>query len=176
MLLQKLHHIAFRCNDAAETVDFYTKVLGLTFANAVSADYVPSLKQHSPHIHVFFEMEDGSYIAFFEVPKSPPAQKDPNTPVWVQHLALEVRDEESLQEGMRRLKEAGVAYVGPIDHGITHSVYFFDPSGHRLEMAVRTEKPGDCERSRREAPELLKTWTARGLRYDPAESVSTPAA
>src|SRR5215813_4401589 len=97
-MLQKLHHIAFRCNDAAETVNFYTNILGLPFAHALTADYVPSLKQHSPHIHVFFEMADGSYIAFFEVPKSPPAQKDPNTPVWVQHLALEVKDEKVLLE------------------------------------------------------------------------------
>src|SRR5437660_12544280 len=115
-MLQKLHHIAFRCNDAGETVEFYTKLLGLPFAHALTADYVPSLKQHSPHIHVFFEMADGSYIAFFEVPQSPPAQKDPNTPPWVQHLALEVKDMAELEDGKRRLEAAGVSVVGPVDH------------------------------------------------------------
>ncbi|HVV95056.1 MAG TPA: VOC family protein [Hyphomicrobiales bacterium] len=175
MLLQKLHHVAFRCNNAAETVEFYTKVLGLTFANAVSADYVPSVKQHNPHIHIFFEMADGSYIAFFEVPQSPPAQKDPNTPDWVQHLALEVKDDEALREGVKRLEAAGVDFIGPIDHGVTHSVYFFDPSGHRLEMAVRTELPGDRERYIQEAPELLRTWQKRNLRYDPAGHAASTA-
>src|SRR6185437_7111992 len=29
MLLQKLHHVAYRCTDAGKTVDFYTNVLGL---------------------------------------------------------------------------------------------------------------------------------------------------
>ena len=29
MLLQKLHHVAYRCTDVAETVQFYTKYLGL---------------------------------------------------------------------------------------------------------------------------------------------------
>ena len=28
-MFQKLHHVAYRCRDAQETVDFYTKVLGL---------------------------------------------------------------------------------------------------------------------------------------------------
>ena len=31
-MLQKLHHVAYRCRDAQETVEFYTKVLGLKYA------------------------------------------------------------------------------------------------------------------------------------------------
>ena len=31
-MFQKLHHVAYRCRDAQETVDFYTKVLGLKYA------------------------------------------------------------------------------------------------------------------------------------------------
>lgn len=160
-MLQKLHHIAFRCTNAAETVDFYTRVLGLKFAHAVSHDYVPSVKQYSPHIHVFFEMQDGSYIAFFEVPESPPAQKDPNTPAWVQHLALEVPDEAALLEGKRRLQENKTDVLGPVDHGFCRSIYFFDPSGHRLEMTIRDEKPGDAERFEKEAQQVLETWKGR---------------
>jgi len=160
-MLQKLHHIAFRCTNAAETVDFYTRVLGLEFAHAVSHDYVPSVKQYSPHIHVFFAMEDGSYIAFFEVPESPPAQKDPNTPSWVQHLALEVKDMDALQEGKRRLQENKTDVIGPVDHGFCKSIYFFDPSGHRLEMTVREEQPGDAERFKQEAKDVLDTWKQR---------------
>ena len=105
-MLQKLHHVAYRCRDAAETVEFYTKVIGLKFAHAITNDHVPSTKAHNPHIHIFFEMADGGFIAFFEVPKSPPAQKDPNTPDWVQHLALEVKDEKTLLEGRKRLDRA----------------------------------------------------------------------
>src|SRR5215510_7928184 len=70
-MLQKLHHVAYRCADAGETVEFYSKVLGLPFAHALSNDFVPSVKEYSPHLHIFFELGDGSYIAFFELPKSP---------------------------------------------------------------------------------------------------------
>ncbi len=162
-MLQKLHHVAYRCADAGETVEFYTKVLGLSFAHALTNDYVPSIKEYSPHIHIFFEMADGSYIAFFEVPKSPAQQKDPNTPEWVQHLALEVADEAALLEGKRRLEAAGVAVVGPVDHHFCKSIYFFDPSGHRLEMSIRTEAPGEMERNRSAAMDVLRGWQRRAV-------------
>ncbi len=160
-MLQRLHHVAYRCTNAAETVEFYTKVIGLPFAHAITNDYVPSIKEYSPHLHIFFEMADGSYIAFFEVPKSKPAQKDPNTPDWVQHLALEVKDEAALLEGKKRLEAHGISVVGPTDHGFCKSIYFFDPSGHRMEMTTRCEKPGELDQFRHEAYELLKEWEAR---------------
>jgi glyoxylase I family protein len=160
-MLQKLHHVAYRCNDARETVEFYANAIGLKFAHALTADYVPSVKMYSPHIHIFFEMEDGSYIAFFEVPKSEPAQADPNTPSWVQHLALEVKDMETLLAGKKRLLEHGVDVIGPIDHEFCHSIYFRDPSGHRLEMTCRTEQPGQLEQFAKDAYKVLDGWEKR---------------
>lgn len=161
-MLQKLHHVAYRCADAGETVEFYTKVLGLTFAHALSNDFVPSVQEYSPHLHIFFELEDGSYIAFFELPKSPAQGKDPNTPEWVQHLALEVKDEAALLEGKRRLEAANVAVVGPTDHHFCKSIYFFDPSGHRLEMTIRTEAEGETAKNKADAPKILAAWQKRG--------------
>jgi catechol 2,3-dioxygenase-like lactoylglutathione lyase family enzyme len=160
-MLQRLHHVAYRCTNASETVDFYSKVIGLPFAHALTADYVPSVGQYSPHLHIFFEMADGSYIAFFEVPKSPPAEKDRNTPDWVQHLALEVTDEAALLEGKRRLEAAGVSVIGPTDHGFCKSIYFFDPNGHRLEMTMRCEAPGELDTFRQEATTMLEKWEER---------------
>lgn len=162
-MLQKLHHVAYRCANAGETVDFYTKVLGMPLVHALTNDYVPSVKEYSPHIHIFFEMADGSYIAFFEVPKSPAQQKDSNTPEWVQHLALEVKDEAALNEGKRRLDANGIASVGPVDHHFCKSVYFFDPSGHRLEITIRTEAPGEAETHKAEALDVVKKWQKRAV-------------
>ena len=42
MLCKKLHHAAFRCRDAAETVKFYTQVLGLKFNHPIGEAQVPS--------------------------------------------------------------------------------------------------------------------------------------
>ena len=160
-MLQKLHHVAYRCKDATQTVDFYTNVLGLTFSHAIAQDRVPSTQAWNPHLHVFFEMEDKSSIAFFELPELPDMQPDPNTPNWVQHLALEVKDMETMREGVRRLRDRGLEVIGPIDHHFCQSVYFFDPSGHRLEMTVRTDAQHDPQHSAQQARETLANWQAR---------------
>lgn len=160
-MLKKLHHVAYRCADAEETVDFYTNVLGLKFAKAIVQDRVPSLQEYSPHTHIFFEMEDGSFIAFFELLGEPPARPDPNTPGWVQHLALEVEDMDTLHRAKDSLEAHGCDVVGPTDHGFCQSIYFHDPSGHRLEITVRTEKPDEMEQSARNAWKVLAAWKER---------------
>jgi catechol 2,3-dioxygenase-like lactoylglutathione lyase family enzyme len=160
-MLQRLHHVAYRCLDAAETVDFYTNVIGLKFAHAIAQDRVPSTQAFSPHLHIFFELGDGSYLAFFALANAAAPQRDPNTPDWVQHLALEVADEAALLEGKRRLTERGISVVGPTDHGFCRSIYFFDPSGHRMEMTTRTEQAGDHERFAEMAPAILRAWNER---------------
>jgi glyoxylase I family protein len=140
---------------------FYTNVIGLKFAHAIAQDRVPSTQAFSLHLHIFFELGDGSYLAFFELAKAALPQRDPNTPDWVQHLALEVTDEAALSEGKRRLLERGIDVVGPTDHGFCKSIYFFDPSGHRMEMTARTEKAGDLDRFAKAAPAILAEWEAR---------------
>jgi len=64
-----------------------------------------------------------------ELPTKPKMGRDPNTPVWVQHLAFKVKDRDELLKFKAHL-EAEVT-----DHSIFHSIYFFDPSGHRIELA-----------------------------------------
>jgi catechol-2,3-dioxygenase len=66
-----------------------------------------------------------------------------------------------MQEGVRRLRDRGVEVIGPIDHHFCQSVYFFDPSGHRLEMTVRTGAEGDAERFAAQAKATLTAWQAR---------------
>jgi catechol 2,3-dioxygenase-like lactoylglutathione lyase family enzyme len=161
MLCRKLHHAAFRCQDAAETVDFYTRVLGLKFAHVMGADHVPSTGRYSPHIHIFFEMGDGSNIAFFECPRDDgePSGRDPNTPDWIQHFAFEVENEQVLIQARDDLQAKGVEVVGPTNHDdFILSIYFFDPSGHRLELTTRTCPPERLAEFEREAPAALAVW------------------
>ena len=62
-----LHHFAWRCRDAEETRHFYEDLLGLPLAHVIKADTVPSTGEYCPYVHVFFQMRDGSYIAFFDL-------------------------------------------------------------------------------------------------------------
>src|SRR5262245_16308293 len=161
MLCKKLHHAAYRCRDAAETVKFYTEVLGLRFTHVMGADHVPSTREYSPHIHVFLQMADGIHIAFFECPKDAGNMRDMEMPGWIQHFAFEVESLEALEKAKKELEAKGVDVLGITDHeGVISSMYFFDPSGHRLELAAQTltdkEKLAWHER---EAPKLLAIWS-----------------
>ena len=161
MLCKKLHHAAFRCKDAAETVAFYTGVLGLKFAHAMGEDHVPSTGRYSPHVHIFFVMEVGSNIAFFVCPRDAgePSGRDPNTPAWVQHFAFEVESVEVLLQARLDLQGKGVEVVGPTNHDdFITSIYFFDPSGHRLELTARTCDPARYTQFENEAPQVLALW------------------
>lgn len=160
MLLKKLHHVAYRCHDAQATVDFYTKVLGLTFAKAIIQDEVPSIGLRDPHTHIFFEMEDGSYIAFFDMMSSEDKIADEDRD-WAQHLALEVEDVETLLAAKDRLEAAGIDVVGPTDHVICQSIYFHDPSGHRLEMAARTATEEMDAADTAKSFDILKSWNEK---------------
>lgn len=158
MLVKSLHHVAYRCKNAKETAEFYTRALGLKYKMAVSADTVLSTGEYSPHFHLFFEMEDGSSVAFFEVPESPEMGFDPNTPDWVQHLALRVGSMDDLLAAKKRLQDMGIEVLGPADHKICQSIYFHDPSGHRLELAYPTETPQMVSAMQNAAETMLDAW------------------
>ena len=160
MIVQRLNHVAYRCRDAKETTEFYRDVLGLTHAHTIVQDRVPSTQEYAPHAHVFFEMADGSWVAFFDVGTEQHVMQEAD-PDWAQHLALEVADLDELEEARGRLVDRGIDVLGPVDHGFIHSIYFYDPNGHRLELAARTHRPADLERFAAEAGDLVEEWTRR---------------
>ena len=90
MQLQRIHHVAYRCHDARETVEFYQRALNMRFVLAIAEDEVPSTGQPDPYMHVFLDAGMGNVLAFFEIPNSPEMGRDQNTPAWVQHIAFEV--------------------------------------------------------------------------------------
>lgn len=141
MQIKRIHHVAYRCIDAKQTVEWYGKYLNMGFILAIAEDEVPSTKEPDPYMHVFLDAGQGSVLAFFELPTKPPMGRDPNTPTWTQHLALEVNSMDDLLATKAKLEADGIEVVGPTDHTIFKSIYFFDPNGHRLELAANTGTP-----------------------------------
>lgn len=156
-----LHHFAWRCRDAEETRHFYEDLLGLPLVHVIAADKVPSTGEHSPYIHVFFRMADGSHIAFFDLGDGEAAEPSPNTPAWVNHFAMELETRDELLTMKARLEQAGVAVTGVTDHGFVNSIYFFDPNGLRLEYTIRTAGPEVDASYRQEAHAALRRWRDR---------------
>jgi len=139
--LQRIHHVAYRCLSAKETVDWYVKHLNMSFVLAVAEDQVPSTKAPDPYMHVFLDAGQGNVLAFFELPNSPTMGRDGNTPAWVQHIAFKIESLEALEAAKAQLQAGGVEVLGPTDHAIFRSIYFFDPNGHRLELAADVGTP-----------------------------------
>ena len=141
MAIERIHHVAYRCRDAKETVEWYGKHLGMGFVLAIAENQVPSTHAPDPYMHVFLDAGAGNVLAFFELPNSPEMGRDEATPAWVQHLAFKVGSLDELERTKASLEAAGVEVIGITDHAIFKSIYFFDPNGHRLELAVDTATP-----------------------------------
>jgi catechol 2,3-dioxygenase-like lactoylglutathione lyase family enzyme len=132
-VIKKLHHSAFRCRDSEETRQFYEDFLGLPLAGTLEIQETKSGRK-TETLHTFYQLDDGSYLAFFEAPDMPfdfKAQHDYDL-----HMALEV-DEPVLATMMAKGKAAGIETRGISDHGFIHSVYFRDPNGYVLELTAR---------------------------------------
>jgi glyoxylase I family protein len=158
--IKGLYHFAYPCRDASETRAFYEDILGLPLVHCMMSDQVPSSGEPLPYAHIFFEMGDHSYVAFFDLGSGEMPAPSANTPSWVQHLALEVDSIDVVEEYKAKLEAAGVEVRGLVDHEFVRSIYFFDPNGLRLEITTRTEAPGFIEEAARTAHGHLEEWMA----------------
>lgn len=157
-ITQGFHHVAYRCKDAKETVEFYQKTLGMDFQLAIAEDHVPSTGAYDPYMHIFMDAGNGNVLAFFELPEQPDMGRDENTPIWVQHIALRVESLEKLMEAKTHIESLGIDVLGPTNHGIFKSIYFFDPNGHRLELAADTATPEQMEQLHEVAKPMIEEW------------------
>ncbi len=157
--LQQIHHVAYRCNDAKETVQFYQDMLNMDFLVAIAEGKVPSTKEPDPYMHVFLDAGNGNILAFFELPNSAKMGRDPNTPIWCQHIAFQLESEQALMEAKSNLIDKGIEVLGPTDHGIIKSIYFFDPNGHRLELTCLTGSDQQLRQLKQVAPLMLEEWS-----------------
>lgn len=152
----RLNHVAYVIRDAAETVAFYSGVLGLRLTEFVIDDKVPSTGDEFPYVHLFFELGDGSSLAFFESVGLPEPSRSSHPAYDVfNHLALDVGSKENVDAWAKHLRAHGLDVIGPVDHHVIYSVYFHDPNGIRLELTTNTNWKPNPEG----AAQSLKLWT-----------------
>ncbi|MFS7160878.1 VOC family protein [Serratia proteamaculans] len=163
--IRRLHHFAWRCRDAEETRHFYEDILGLPLVHVIKNDHVPSTGEYCPYVHIFFRMKDDSHIAFFDLGDGIAAQPSPNTPEWVNHIALKVDNRADLDSMHQRLLAQGIEVIGVTDHdGYLESIYFFDPNGFRLELTTEVAAAETVEGFARTAHQELAIWTREQAR------------
>lgn len=156
-MIRRLHHSAYRCRDSEETRRFYEDFLALRLASTLEINDTKSGRK-TETLHTFYELGDGSYLAFFEAPDMQfefKAQHDYDL-----NIALEV-DEKTLHVIFAKGKAAGIETRGISDHGFIHSIYFRDPNGYVIEL---TAKMSEHERAMNPATngarEKLDRWTS----------------
>ncbi len=159
--IHQLHHYAYRAKDAEETRHFYEDILGLPLYHIIQSDYVPSTGEYCPYTHFFFRLQDGSYIAFFDLGNDEAALPSPNTPLWVNHISFRVNTVQDLEDMKARLVANGVDVIGVTDHHIFKSIYFFDPNGVRLELTAQLADEFQMMQESKTAHERLGEWTKR---------------
>jgi len=156
--IKGLHHAAYRCRDSEETRHFYEDFLGLRLVEAFEIQTTQTGRGANV-LHSFYQMGDGSFIAFFEVPDAGFDFVDQHD--FDLHIALEV-DMQTLHAMFARGRTMGVETRGIADHGFIHSIYFRDPNGYVVELTAKTDAPqpeGDDAAAKAHA--ALHAWQAK---------------
>ncbi len=146
LCLQGVNHLALNTDNMRTTLEFYTRVLGMRLVHAgralepVDLSGQPldrSASGQPPHAdvrHYMLDMGGGSLLAFFEYPPGTP-RGDCNRVATMQHVSFTV-SQQHFALAQKRLQVEGIDVFGPVDRGIIHSIYFYDPNGIRLELST----------------------------------------
>lgn len=155
--IRGLHHNAYRCRDSEETRRFYEDFLGLPLATTLEIG-VTKTGRSCLYLHTFYEMDDGSYLAFFEAPEMPYEFHD-----WHDfdlHIALEVSRDKMLAM-LEKGRALGMEVRGVADHRFIESIYFRDPNGYVIELTAKTAVHDEAtDNTRNGARAKLDAWQA----------------
>ena len=184
---KSLGHLVMRVRDIDRSVDFYTRVMGLT------------VMERSPSGTVFMSAntEKSHELAIRAIGMD--AAGPDHSIIGQAHMAWQMETFEDLQELYDRLIENDVRIVRPGDHGISMGVYFLDPDDNEIEVyyelpkeqwerhprkgPVRKRVPAQAGRTRRRSRRLGRAVAVCGKRlrtcWTPSPSApgfSAPAA
>jgi len=160
--ITNIHHAAYRCRDAEQTRWFYQDVLGLRYRAGLTFDEVSGTDIKREYMHLFFEMGDGSCIAFFDDPQTASEDQFKQRDAFDLHVAFEVDKMEDLEAWKRKIKSARVKCFGPIDHHFVKSIYFYDPNGLALEITcLEKDYEAIMDSEEKGAETVTKEWTER---------------
>lgn len=119
--IERVAHVVISVRDLERSRDFYTRVLGLQVMGEIPGVIFLSAGGRDHH-------EVGLAQIGSDATKAKPNE------IGMIHFAFRLRNDEDLLEAYNTLLAEGVKISCTVNHGVTKSVYFFDPDGHELEV------------------------------------------
>jgi len=121
--IRRVGHLVLTVSDVERSRRFFEEVLGLPVVG----------RNERGMLFFSTDVKDNHHMLAL-VPGKPGAAKPQRDHIGMQHVSFELGSFGELQDAYRRLKESGVPIEYTTFHGVTKSVYFFDPDGNRLEV------------------------------------------
>jgi catechol 2,3-dioxygenase-like lactoylglutathione lyase family enzyme len=123
MQLQGIDHVALAVRDVEQSARWYIEVLGFERLHEGMWNGIP-----------VFIGKGNTAIALFPSNSSPRPPSSTRRDIRMLHLAFRANHDGFLaaQEELRR---RGIKFEFQ-DHEISHSIYFYDPDGHELEVTT----------------------------------------
>jgi catechol-2,3-dioxygenase len=124
--IKKVGHVVLGVRDPQRSIKFYTEALGMEVMRLRdgNAAFLSFGTQH--HDIALFKAPEGAEMGT----------------LGLNHIAFQIEGGEmELRQLYGRLVQHGARVDHTTDHGMTHSVYFFDPDGNRLEIFCEMMDP-----------------------------------
>lgn len=120
--IDRIAHVVIKVRDMEKSLDFYTRVLGLKVMGEIPP-VVKFLSTGRDH-HELGIAEVGADA----VPVGPFHQ------LGMEHFSFRLANDDDLREAYDTLLRENVKIAYTVNHGVTKSVYFYDPDGNQLEV------------------------------------------
>jgi catechol 2,3-dioxygenase-like lactoylglutathione lyase family enzyme len=121
--LQRIDHVALTVSNTESSVRWYKEVLGLE-------EYFPGAWGGVP----VMIGKGGTCLALFRSSVDKPANVNVRENAVMRHLAFRA-DRKNFEQAQIDLAGKGIKFEFQ-DHEISHSIYFNDPDGHKIEITT----------------------------------------
>ena len=141
MIATGIHHLALTTKNMKAQIAFFSEVCGM--------DLMGLFWMHGANgaFHCFLKLNDSSFLSFVQTADmatkefvsgvSHPANlMGGSAPGTMQHVCFNVGTQKELLALRDRIRNAGYQVIGPVDHGISKSMYLNAPENIIMEFAT----------------------------------------
>jgi len=135
-----LHHVAISTGDMKGQIEYFSEVLGmelvaLYWMHGVENTFHGFMKMGEASVAFVFKEEHKDIETVMGQTHSGNAA-NPSAPGTMQHIAFNVDTLDDLLAMRDRIRANDIIVMGPINHGMCHSIYFAGPENLALEIST----------------------------------------